>query len=154
MKTIIWILFFTFLYAVKLSACSCFGQSSVKTSIKKSNLVFVGQVTHKEEITVQLDLIYTSINQHFNRFTFVVKRVYKGKVKTKTIQVVTGVGSGDCGIKFEVGKEYIVYSKWRNRHSEIAEKVKRFLHTDICTRTTSKFLAEEAKIKRRCKHID
>jgi hypothetical protein len=41
--------------------------------------------------------------------TFSVSRVYRGAQKPR-MQVETGLGGGDCGFGFEIGKQYLVYA--------------------------------------------
>jgi hypothetical protein len=54
-----------------------------------------------------------------------VQRTYRG-VQGGTVTVVTGIGGGDCGFEFEVGKSYIVHAD-ENPAGE--------LFTSICTAT-------------------
>jgi hypothetical protein len=60
----------------------------------------------------------------------------KGKLLRRQIAVITGVGHGDCGFRFAVGKEYIIYATWRTQFLNDEPTVRKFLYTDICTRTT------------------
>ncbi|HEY6268027.1 MAG TPA: hypothetical protein VIX11_07005 [Candidatus Acidoferrum sp.] len=64
--------------------------------------------------------------------SFNAVRSYKGGPQ-KSIQVRTGIGGGDCGFKFETGKQYLVYG--------FADKSGQ-LSTGICSRTG---LLEESK---------
>jgi hypothetical protein len=51
---------------------------------------------------------------------------YRGD-KQKPMRLSTGLGGGDCGFDFEVGKEYLVYA-FKDETGELS--------TNICTRTT------------------
>ena len=53
-----------------------------------------------------------------------VDRVWKGRIGGEVV-IQTGLGSGDCGYRFEVGQGYLVYG-WGELDT---------IHTDICTRT-------------------
>jgi len=141
-----------------LFGCSCIGKKTVKESFKESDLVFKGEAVSKEEIIVYRKLVGTdsSIKFYFYKYTFEVKIVYKGKVKLSTIQIITGIGKGDCGSKFVVGREYIVYSKWKDRYYPAGDNVDKFLYTNICTRTTSNINVEQNEIeeyRRRCRWV-
>ena len=137
-------------------ACNCVGKTSINKALKNSDLVFLGKVIHQERITVPYKLIGTdtSINYYFNKFTFKIRTIYKGKSRTEMIQIITGIGNGDCGFEFEEGMMYIVYSNWRSEYFNGDTKVDKFLYTDICKRTTSKVTVEEKNInkyKKSCK---
>jgi hypothetical protein len=43
------------------------------------------------------------------RVSFDATRIYKG-VEQKELSLTTGIGGGDCGFDFEIGKQYLVYA--------------------------------------------
>jgi hypothetical protein len=45
----------------------------------------------------------------FMQISFEITRSYRGPQR-KTIQLRTGLGEGDCGFRFEIGKKYLVYA--------------------------------------------
>ncbi len=45
------------------------------------------------------------------------------------VTVFTGMGDGDCGFNFQIGKSYLVYA---NNETQDGEEL---LRTNICTRT-------------------
>ena len=57
--------------------------------------------------------------------TFSVSRMYQG-VAQPNVQVETGLGGGDCGYPFEIGKQYLVFADKRESGR---------LETGICTGT-------------------
>ena len=61
--------------------------------------------------------------------------IYKGKIKTKTVEIITGVGGGDCGYSFNIGQDYIIYSNYKTHYYKEGKKVQKYLYTNICTRT-------------------
>ena len=142
-------LFFLFAWG-SLFACSCIGETSVKDGLKESSVVFVGRVVSQEEITIPYKLsgTQTIIKYHYYKVILKVQKVYKGKVKEDTVEIITGIGNGDCGYSFETNKDYVVYSKFKDRYFNGGNKVSKFLYTDICTRTTSKVAEEEDNIKK------
>jgi len=79
------------------------------------------------------------------RYTVEIEEVFKGKLYQKTVEIFTGLGGGDCGVKFLVGKQYTIYAKsQRTRNFNGKQlKVSPFLTTDICTRTIE---ANETKL--------
>ena len=57
--------------------------------------------------------------------SFQILHSYRGDQR-KTTRLVTGLGGGDCGFDFEVGRQYLVYA-FRDEAGELS--------TNICTRT-------------------
>jgi hypothetical protein len=67
------------------------------------------------------------------RVRFDVERGLRGIAPGQS-DVVTGMGGGDCGYKFEVGKRYVVYA-WRSPEGRLS--------TGICSRTRPIEAADE-----------
>lgn len=122
----------------------------MKKAIKESDVVFMGKVLSKEKVIVPQKLpgIETTIYHRYYKFTFTIECKYKGKIKTDTVEIITGVGDGDCGYNFEIGKNYVVYSNWKKKYFREGSKVSKFLYTDICTRTTELVKKEDTEIKK------
>lgn len=59
-------------------------------------------------------------------YTIKVAYYYKGKNLQKIFKVRSGVGGGDCGYAFDVGKTYLIFA--------YQEKPNKFV-TNHCTRT-------------------
>lgn len=129
-----------------VSACSCIGQSTVEVSVKGAEAVLVGKIVSKQVLTFTdssiLDyfpndtiLIKTSLYQYkIAQYRFLVHDSYKGKIKTDTVDIYTGMGGGDCGVHFEIGDRYIVYGySLRRNWKQLAGQ--NGYWTDICTRT-------------------
>ncbi len=156
MKKIIFLSILFFLATVANSyACTCIGgKRSIKKALRKNDVVFLGEVI-SEEIIIYIhskDGGYFKSEFRFKKFTFRVQKIFKGRIKGDTVSVITGMGHGDCGFPFEIGKKYVVYSVWQNRFIKKGEKVNKFLTTHICKRTTSRAKEEEAAINRYFEH--
>lgn len=95
MKKII-LSFIIFLNAAIGFACRC-GFNSISEEITGSDLVFTGKVLHKKIYGYQ---VY---------YTFLVIDIYKGN-RTDSVRIETGMGGPDCGMEFELGRSYLVYS--------------------------------------------
>jgi hypothetical protein len=94
-----------FLYLIvffqTLSAYSCKCRAvSFTEEYNWSDEVFIGTVINK----------YSSEQVYGISYTFTVSEIFKGQ-KIQTITVATGFGGPDCGMEFEIGKTYLVYSK-------------------------------------------
>lgn len=102
-----------------VSACQCGERPSVKQSLAKANAVFVGKV-----VSVQNTCADCIIGGDL-KVTLEVKQYWKG-VNSRTIILMAGSGTDDCGYSFKIGDSYLVYA-YSGDDS--------FLHTNICTRT-------------------
>ncbi|GAA0877023.1 hypothetical protein GCM10009118_34330 [Wandonia haliotis] len=129
-------------------ACSCIGKATTKQELKSSDFVFRGTVI--EESTFVIDTLFGDEYVYNTKYKFKVQSIYKGKKKYHEQEVIitTGVGNGDCGFKFEKGKEYIVYTNWKNKYYSAGKQVEKFLYTNICKRTTSDTETEETEIEK------
>lgn len=142
LKTLNFILTFcTLLFSqYQLKACTCIGESTVKSEIKSTDAVFVGTITKSEELRIHDTL---SLNKTIYRvemkYTMVIETVYKGRQISDTAFIFTGSGGGDCGFNFINGQKYIVYAKHSkssdfNDYEVFGDKNKAF-DTNICRRT-------------------
>lgn len=131
------ILIIAFFGAEKIHACTCIGDISVKNEIKRSDVVFLGEVVKIDIVTVNLlDTNFNiDIDLHILKIQMLIYFIFKGQLKSDTITVYTGMGEGDCGYNFELGKKYIVYADYETRFFNFCDKVPKFLSTNICKRT-------------------
>ncbi len=116
-------------------ACSCVGKSSVKEGVHKSNIVFSGKILTKNVFVLDDSILPKGLKLYQTEYKILVAKVYKGKMRKDTISLITGIGKGDCGFEFKVGNDYIVYSNYKDKYFTLGKRVKKFLYTDICTRT-------------------
>ncbi len=110
-------------YPARAVACSCAGESSPKTELRRCDAVFTGRPVRERIITVQ-DPDTGERRQRMREFTFQVDSVLKGELSRRAA-VITRMNSAACGYRFDVGAPYIVYAR-RAQHR---------LHTTICDRT-------------------
>jgi hypothetical protein len=142
------ILFLLFCVSANLSfGCSCGGEGTVEEELRGSSAVFVGTVSDIEPRTPAVieffNVVVGKVREFFGgrgydyqegyglRVAFDTEQVFKG-AKQKRITVITGFGGGDCGVKFEINKKYLVYA-YRTRELGYG---KDGLGTSICTRTS------------------
>lgn len=124
--------------SARLVACSCIGESTVKGSVKSSDLVIIGNILSGERVDVA-DTSWLLGKDSFGNDRFVVlskmkyrvlvTQTFKGKFKGDTITLVSGLGNGDCGYRFNAGSSYIIYG-----YADATSRSNSFM-TDICTRT-------------------
>lgn len=128
-------------------ACDCIGINSVKNEIKKSDIIFIGKIISKKLFKIQ-DESFPLLVINKVEFTVLIKSVYKGKIDSNEIKIITGNGNGDCGINFKIGIDYIIYSSYAEKYFELGHKVDKFITSDICTRTKVFEIKEDKKIRK------
>ena len=143
------------LFSIGTYACSCIGESSVKGGIKQSDIVVSGKIISKEQVTLfdstvaklfgndSLEMKGFPYELVVAKYQLVVTNKFKGKITSDTIEIYTGLGGGDCGVRFRVGEEYIVYGNDETYMGQVNNdwpfpKGKNIYWTNICTRTMIK----------------
>jgi len=118
-KRTFWIVAILFLASFEAFACTCElpWPKSLKEQVtkarKNSQAVFSGSVVKIEEAGYMV------------KVTFKVENSWKGTLP-KEVVLFTGRGGGDCGYRFEVGQDYLVYAYGKDLDH---------LSTNICQRT-------------------
>ena len=167
MRTTVTILTLLLLTSIsgRLLACSCIGQRTVQEEVKHADAVLVGTILNKTIITLNDSSILkmfpndtTMRNSPMSkktiaRYDFLVEDSYKGKITKDTMTIFTGLGVGDCGIRFEVGKKYIIYGENETYFGQVNNdfkfpKAKNTFWTYSCLRTTSYFQDEITEIEK------
>jgi len=111
-------------------ACSCmFGGMQPCQEYSEADAVFAGTVVGISRVTIE-DGNYKH-SQRLVRFS--LEQGFRG-IEGSFVEVVTGLGGGDCGYGFKQGGQYLVYAR-RNAQDKR-------LYTGICLRTRP--LAEAA----------
>ena len=108
----------------RANACSCAGTRLPCEAYWMASDVFVGTVSFST--TTKIKEGDFEATQRLVRFH--VDRKLRGADATD-VEVVTGLGSGDCGFGFRLGGQYLVYA-YRNKEN--------VLSTSICSRTRPK----------------
>ena len=106
--------------------CSCIGSGPPCQAYGNTSAVFVGTPTGVSQTTVKADRVGDQFNYPQRLFTFRVEEAFRG-VEAVEVQVMTGMGGGDCGYNFQIGERYLVYAG-RDANSDV-------YGTSICTRT-------------------
>ena len=155
MKTILLVGVLLMTFQCDALACSCIGEITVKKEIKRSDAVFTGSVISIERFTVRDTLLGTDhvVSTSFNRVKIKITSIYKGELRSETVDVITGIGGGDCGFAFEKGKEYIVYADSKTQFSPLGNETARYLSTHICKRTRALDKSEITQIEKLRKPI-
>ncbi|HTK83277.1 MAG TPA: hypothetical protein VL633_13405 [Bacteroidota bacterium] len=102
------------------SACQCFSGPPCD-AYKYSSVVFVGELLGRQDS----GFAWGNVGRFGILYSFKVTKWYKG-TQSDEIQIMSGVGGGDCGYFFDKGIPYLIY----------ADSIRGgILYTDICTRT-------------------
>jgi hypothetical protein len=105
-------------------ACSCAKVGPPCQEYWQSDAIFAGAVKSQkiiEEREEGSDYAFQNVLVHFK-----IEQAFKG-IGGEEVEVVTGLGGGDCGYQFETGKRYLVYAGFGARD-------KKYLYTGICQR--------------------
>lgn len=129
-------------------------------------MVIVGTIISKEFVTlvdssalklIQNDSDITKKSFLYEtvvaRYKLAMTATYKGKITADTVEIYTGVGNGDCGLRFVVGRDYIVYGStetyFGQRNNDWQFPNGRNIYwTNICSRTFLKNSIEIADLEK------
>lgn len=78
-------------------ACEC-RNTKLSEEVEYADQIFIGKVLNKNIV---------GVNAYY---LFSISKILKGN-KNYTLSIRTGLGGPDCGMEFEVGKTYLVYSR-------------------------------------------
>lgn len=130
LMTVLGLSFMMIFHSSNVYACSCAQPQTVKDQFSRSEAVFSGKVLEvKEQKNLNGSMTKAAL--------FDVSRIWKGGTESQII-IHTGSGGGDCGFKFENGKEYLVYAQPSTMYGD-----KELLVTIICDRTVALDQAQE-----------
>ena len=123
-RTLIFLLalFIVGLCGVEARACSCAGERPACQEYWESSAVFLGTVI--EGRVVPFKEGDYQFERHAVRMS--IDEAFRG-VEGTEVEVMTGLGGGDCGFGFRRAQQFLVYAY----RSETDQK----LYTSICTRT-------------------
>lgn len=98
--------------SVKSFACFCGGGGPICNSYWTTDAVFVGRVLDIQAKIVEIITVPGKSMQVPEAYlvTFAISEVFRG-VTGKQVIVQTGTGGGDCGYKFQKGKNYVVFAR-------------------------------------------
>ena len=106
-------------------ACTCVDIGPPCQSYWASPVVFSGRAVDVRTIREEVPKPGSGSFRFHVEALFSVSAEYRGKLGP-TVELVTGAGGGDCGYKFEEGREYLVYA-YKEKDGALS--------TGICTPT-------------------
>ena len=93
----------------RASACTCVGRYPACRAFGDSAAVFLGEVVAIADVSRTMDVGGRSLSYRQKRVHFRVSEAFRGTTETE-LDVLTGVGDGDCGYPFVVGRRYVVFA--------------------------------------------
>lgn len=109
-------------------ACSCaFGGGPPCQEFWRVDAVFSGKVLSRSSFSVEEKLGDSKYRREQVLARFSLGESYRGNVAGPEVEVVTGMGGGDCGYHFKEGERYLVYASRDARTGT--------LYAGICSRT-------------------
>jgi hypothetical protein len=96
-------------------ACSCIAEDvpeahKITKSFQRATLVFAGRVVKAEPVPAATAPDAAALPMARVRYTFAVKRLYKGEQVDSTVVLETPAQSAACGVSFTVGSEHLLYA--------------------------------------------
>ena len=118
--------------AYEARACTCVSSGPPCQAFWQTDAVFSATVISKSIITVDSGIESVPKLQQM-AVKLLVEDTFRGSLGGNDVEIVTGMGGGDCGYNFEKGKKYLVY----------ANEDRGRLYVGICSRT--RLLSEAAE---------
>lgn len=115
-------------------SCNCSGGLTLKKEIKQSKLIFSGKVIGVKPLSIDNHYEFSKGTHIEYEITFTVLKIYKGRRIEDTVIVITPSSDGQCGIDFEIGKEYIVFAVFE--YLSLNKNKKKCFTTNTCFRTS------------------
>lgn len=105
---------------------------SLKTEFEESDLVFSGTVIQIDTVEIKASELNYSRDEIW--YTFKITENFKGKKKSKTIRIKSGItDADDCKYVFKMNESYVVYANHPLKKD--FKKDKSVLETTECTNT-------------------
>ncbi|MDG1994534.1 MAG: hypothetical protein P8J16_08705 [Polaribacter sp.] len=124
------ILILILLFSIGSYACDCDGVLTVEKAYKQSEKVFTGKIISVKPYNSK---IYENGDETVEEYSTVsvkieITSLFKGQSKN-TIEIITGIGGGDCGYEFAIGEEYLIFAYDNGFHTKKDDGI---LETTIC----------------------
>lgn len=88
-------------------ACSCQNFIGMAEHISGSEIIFSGTVTNAQ--FCQLETDDNEKSSKVQIYTIEISNAFKG-INNTSIEIITGLGFGDCGDHFAIGEEYLIFA--------------------------------------------
>ncbi len=124
------LLILTLLFSIGSYACDCDGVLTVENAYEQYETVITGKIISVKPYDSK---IYPNGDETVEEYSNVIVKIeiinsFKGQSKN-TIEIITGIGGGDCGYQFIVGEEYLIFAYDNGFYTEKDDGI---LETTIC----------------------
>jgi hypothetical protein len=93
------------------AACSCIGRAEPCEAVWTSGPIFRGRVVAIGSVPRPVQPGLDRMHEYtMQRVTRAVADWLRGDITTPQVEVLTGLGGGDCGYAFREGVEYLVHT--------------------------------------------
>ena len=106
-------------------ACSCNNYIGMEEHISSLEIIFSGIVKNVEYCQLESD--DKGKTRKVQLYTIAISNAFKG-IDDTSIEIITGLGFGDCGDHFVIGEEYIIFAD----DSGYTKKNDGLYETNIC----------------------
>ena len=151
MKTVHLIILLLLCSSSSIYSCSCIGKSKLKIATLQTDAILTGKIISKEIFEIRLDS-FSQLTISQAKYQVLISERLKGSIYRDTIEIITGIGNGDCGVKFNTGEKYLLYLTFKDEIIR-GEKVPYYLTTNVCTRTKMYDEREVIKIRKILKRM-
>ncbi len=142
------VVFLVVLFVRAGKSCSCPSDFSIELATGIYPVVVQGIVIDLKERNFKSKVKEQNVPGFYFEVSLQIIETYKGKSKASIIQILTPRSS--CGVKFESGKNYIVYGNSNVYASEVLvgeggkslENLSNTIWTDVCSRTSEATTSE------------
>lgn len=129
-------------------ACNCVGKDTITTAFLHSDYVFLALILSKEKVIVKDKNLPSGFVMERMKYKVRLIEKYKGELKQNIVDIVTGIGNGDCGYNFKTGRRYIIYSVTKNKYFDKGEDTDIYFYTDVCSRTRENNYIERRRLNK------
>ncbi len=105
------ILILTLFFSIASYACDCDGILIIEKAFKQSEKVFTGKIISVEPYNSK---VYENGDETIEEYSNVKVMIeltnsFKGD-SNNMVEIITGIGGGDCGYDFIFGEEYLIFA--------------------------------------------
>lgn len=105
------ILIFILLFSIGSYACDCDGILTIEKAYNQSETVFLGKIISVKPYNSKISKNGDEIVEEYSNIIVKIEitNTFKGSSKN-IVEIITGIGGGDCGYDFIVGEEYLIFA--------------------------------------------
>lgn len=151
MRKLLFILFFILsFFSIKAFACNCNPGGTIESNVVAADVIVKARIlsiSYSDKLDTFNVVVEGDPKSVFSKYwkfyvkiyKVVVEETYKGKLKSDTISIVTGMNGASCGLTMNVNDTYIVYGSRKDYlgFSSVQRNATdgKLIWTNTCTRS-------------------